>query len=54
MGKALTPKRKDIDDVIRQITRPLLTLVDLIGTDEGADIEFEPGRPGLTACTPGL
>ena len=25
------------------------TLVDLIATDDGADIEFEPGRLGVTA-----
>ncbi len=30
------------------------TLVDLLGTDEGADIEFEPERLGLTARTPNL
>jgi antitoxin FitA len=26
-----------------------VTLVDLLGTDEGADIEFEPQRLGLTS-----
>jgi plasmid stability protein len=26
-----------------------VTLVDLLGTDEGGDIEFEPERLGLTA-----
>jgi antitoxin FitA len=26
-----------------------VTIVDLLGTDEGADIEFEPDRLGLTA-----
>lgn len=31
-----------------------LTLVDLLGTDEGADIEFEPERLGLTARVPYL
>ncbi len=30
------------------------TLVDLLGTDEGADIEFEPERLGLTARMPDL
>lgn len=30
------------------------TLVDLLGTDEGADIEFEPERLGLTVRTPNL
>ena len=31
-----------------------VTLVDLLGTDEGADIDFEPGRLSLTARTPDL
>ena len=31
-----------------------LTLVDLLASDEGADIEFEPERLGLTARTPDL
>ena len=26
-----------------------ITIVDLLGTDEGGDIEFEPERLGLTA-----
>lgn len=29
-----------------------VTLVDLLAGDEGADIEFEPERLGLTARTP--
>lgn len=31
-----------------------LTLVDLLGTDEGAEIDFEPERLGLTARSPKL
>ncbi|GAA1139859.1 FitA-like ribbon-helix-helix domain-containing protein [Nocardioides aquiterrae] len=31
------------------LAREAVTLVDLLGTDEGADIEFEPERLGLTA-----
>ena len=31
----------------------LLTIVDLLGAEEGDDIEFEPERLGLTARTPG-
>ena len=31
------------------LAREPVTLVDLLATDEGADIEFEPGRLGLTA-----
>lgn len=33
------------------LEREPVTLVDLLSTDEGADIEFEPGRLGLTART---
>ena len=36
------------------LDRDPVTLVDLLGTDEGADIEFEPGRLGLAARTPEL
>ena len=31
-----------------------VTLVDLLGMDEGADIDFEPHRLGLKARTPEL
>lgn len=33
------------------LDREPVTLVDLLGTDEGAAIEFEPERLGLTART---
>lgn len=33
------------------LDREPVTLVDLLGTDEGVDIEFEPGRLGLAART---
>ena len=33
------------------LDREQVTLVDLLGTDEGADIEFEPERQSLTART---
>lgn len=36
------------------LEREPVTMVDLLGTDEGADIEFEPERLGLTARTPDL
>ncbi len=36
------------------LEREPLTLVDLLSTDEGADIDFEPGRLGLTARVPEL
>lgn len=31
-----------------------VTMVDLLGTDEGADVDFEPGRLGLGDRTVGL
>jgi len=34
--------------------REPVTLVDLLGSDEGADIEFEPEHLGLTARIPDL
>lgn len=36
------------------LQREPVTIVDLLGTDEGAGIEFEPERLGLTARTPEL
>ncbi|MBM7819717.1 plasmid stability protein [Cellulosimicrobium cellulans] len=31
------------------LARDPVTMVDLLGTDEGADLEFEPQRVGLTS-----
>lgn len=36
------------------LDREPVTLVDLLGTDEGVDIEFAPDRLGLTARNPDL
>ena len=36
------------------LKREPVTILDLLSTDEGADIEFEPQRLGLTARTPEL
>jgi plasmid stability protein len=36
------------------LEREPVTIVDLLSTDEGADIEFEPERLGMTARTPEL
>ena len=36
------------------LERDPITLVDLLAGDEGADIDFEPGRLGLTARQPDL
>lgn len=42
------------DILAEALEREPVTIVDLLGTDEGADIEFEPERLGLTARTPDL
>jgi plasmid stability protein len=36
------------------LEREPVTMVDLLSTDEGADIEFEPDRLGLAVRTPEL
>lgn len=36
------------------LAREPVTIVDLLSTDEGADIEFQPERLGLIARTPDL
>ena len=42
-------------DILAQaISKDPSTLVDLLAGDEGADIEFEPGRLDLTARQPDL
>ena len=51
--------RRSVEAEAREILadaleRDPVTLVDLLATDEGADIEFEPERLGLTARTPEL
>ena len=51
--------RRSVEAEAREIfadalERDPVTLVDLLGTDDGADIEFEPKRLGLTARTPDL
>lgn len=51
--------RRSVEAEAREILAQALedepvTLVDLLRSDEGADIEFEPGRLELTARTPDL
>lgn len=51
--------RRSVEAEARQILadalkRDPVTIVDLLSTDEGADIEFEPQRLGFTARTPEL
>lgn len=36
-------------DVLTRAQGEAVTIVDLLGTDEGADVDFEPQRLGLTA-----
>lgn len=51
--------RRSVEAEAREILagaleREPLTLVDLLATDEGAEIDFEPERLGLTARAPEL
>lgn len=42
------------DLLTRALEGDPVTIVDLLTTDDGADIDFEPGRLGLTARSAGL
>ncbi len=47
-------RHRSVEAEVREmLTRALedepVTIVDLLGTDDGADIDFEPDRLGLTA-----
>lgn len=45
----------EVRDILSEaLEREPATLVDLLATDEGADIEFEPERLGLSMRTPDL
>jgi plasmid stability protein len=51
--------RRNVEAEVREILaeslgREPLTIVDLLSTEEGADIDFGPARLGLTARTPDL
>ena len=51
--------RRSVEAEAREILADALerepaTIVDLLSTDQGADIEFEPERLGLAARTPEL
>jgi plasmid stability protein len=51
--------RRSVEAEVREILAGALeaeplTLVDLLASDEGVEIEFEPERLGLTARTPDL
>lgn len=51
--------RRSVEAEAREILsdaleREPVTLVDLLSTDEGADIEFDPERLGLSSRTPDL
>lgn len=52
-------RRRSVEAEAREILAKALesepvTIVDLLGMDEGADIEFEPQRLGLALRTPEL
>jgi plasmid stability protein len=52
-------RRRSVEAEVREIlgealNREPVTIVDLLSVDEGADIEFEPERLGLTLRTPEL
>lgn len=51
-GRSVEAEARDI--LADALEREPATLVDLLATDEGADIEFEPVRLGLIARTPEL
>jgi len=42
------------DILAKSLEREPVTIIDLLSTDEGTDIEFEPEHLGLTARTPDL
>lgn len=42
------------DVLTEALERDPVTILDILSTDEGADIEFEPERLGLTARTANL
>ncbi len=51
--------RRSVEAEVREIlanaiSQEPVTIVDLLGMDEGADIEFEPPRLGLSVRTPEL
>lgn len=50
--RSLEAEARDV--LTTSLEREPVTIVDLLSTDEGADIEFEPERLGLTARTPDL
>ena len=51
-GRSLEAEARDI--LNEAVQRDPVTIVDLLGMDEGADIDFEPDRLGLTTRTPEL
>lgn len=50
--RSLEAEARDV--LTRALQGGSLTMVDLLGTDEGADIDFEPQRLGLRARSPEL
>jgi antitoxin FitA len=59
LGARAEQHRRSVEAEAREIlaeavTRAPASIVDLVSMDEGADIEFEPDRLGLTARTAAL
>mgnify|MGYP001797974634 CR=1 FL=1 len=51
-GRSNRSVEADARDLLTEaLERDPLTIVDLLSTDEGAEIEFEPARLGVTART---
>lgn len=51
-NRSLEAEARDV--LAKSLERDPVTIIDLLSMDEGADIEFEPERLGLTARTPDL
>lgn len=51
-NRSLEAEARDV--LTKSLERDPVTIIDLLSMDEGADIEFEPERLGLTARTPDL
>lgn len=50
--RSVEAEARDILAVV--LAREPVSIVDMLGTDEGGDIDFEPRRLGLDARTPDL
>lgn len=51
-NQSLEAEARDV--LAKSLERDPVTIIDLLSMDEGADIEFDPERLGLTSRTPDL